>query len=161
MDKRQISTGTFTLLLALAVLVPLAAATALARPLSEAAAWAAAGLLAIAVFPRLGAALVGDDRQKRPSAAAFSSAIIPGLGQALNGELWKGVLIAALVLPGPALSSPLAMAAASVVWLLGVRDAFASARLMNDGKKVYAPTSSVTITVFTALAFAIAFVLLA
>ncbi|MCK8518546.1 DUF5683 domain-containing protein [Methanoculleus sp. 7T] len=161
MNGRQISTGTFVLLLALAVLAPLAAATALVRPLGEAAAWAAAGLLAIAAAPRIGAALTGDDQRKHPSVAALSSAVIPGLGQALNGELWKGVFIAALVVSGPALSSPLAVAAASVVWLLGVRDAFISAQFMNDGKKAYAPTSSAAVAVFAGLAFAIAFVLLA
>lgn len=89
------------------------------------------------------------------------SAIIPGLGQAYNGEVFKGIIVLfafwiTFFLSGVA---GVFIFFAFIIWIFGIYDAYSIAKKMNLGEIPYLETSARNIIIFFAIPIAIVIIL--
>ena len=75
---------------------------------------------------------------------AGRSLFFPGLGQGLNGETAKGLL----VLFGALAGLLVMLIPGVIVWLYGIYDAWATARRMNAGSTPFREASLMTVALF-------------
>lgn len=104
----------------------------------------------------------GPHPEKNPTLAALLSFVISGLGQVYNGHTLKGValflgtLVGIIIFVIPGL----------LIWIIGIFDAYRSARMMNAGTIPYKATDTstmigfvVAIVILLVLAFALEYTL--
>lgn len=78
----------------------------------------------------------GQER-KDPGIAAILSFFITGLGQIYNEELGKGVLLILIQLVNVVLALfVIGIFTFTIVWMVGIWDAYASAKKINRGEKI-------------------------
>ncbi|WP_067047893.1 hypothetical protein [Methanofollis ethanolicus] len=116
--------------LALMALTPFIAAAASRTPLQESLLWAAAGVIALLVVPAIGPRLAAGGKTYIP---AVCSAVMPGLGQVVNGNPGKGFLVCVLCAFGLKEVSAIGGLIAAGAWLCGIADALVTAHRMSTG----------------------------
>lgn len=87
---------------------------------------------------------------KDTTLSAILSAIIPGLGQVYNGEVFKGDVIL-IVFAISVVISGLLLLVAIAVWIYGIYNAYSTAKRMNQGEIPFEATSIKNIIMFFAI----------
>jgi tetratricopeptide (TPR) repeat protein len=87
--------------------------------------------------------------EKNPSTAGVCSFFIPGLGQVYNGEAGKGL---AFLIITP-IATCFFLYPGIVPWLVGMYDAYTTAKKMNSGKIQTKQSSTVLMVVFIVIGF--------
>ncbi len=100
------------------------------------------------ICPKCGFKVQDKRYDKSPNLAALLS-IFPGLGQVYNGQWLKGVFffLAALLLALWFVWLPFVLGV--IVWVIGIVEAFITARNMNAGKTTPLPTNYTQMVAFT------------
>ncbi len=103
-----------------------------------------------------------EDRQylKKPYLAGLLS-LYPGLGQVYNGQLPKGVLIFVAALLFGLFVPMVPIIPGIIVWVLGIAEAFITARNMNSGKITPKSTNSIRMVAFVMGTIVLLFLVLA
>jgi TM2 domain-containing membrane protein YozV len=86
--------------------------------------------------------------QKSPFLAATCSCFLPGLGQAYNGEIGKGIA----VFLGTLFGLFILFIPGLIVWFYGLYDAYSTAGKMNTGQVPFRPAKPAHIILFILLA---------
>lgn len=87
--------------------------------------------------------------KKEPVLAAVGSFIIPGSGQAYNGEGW---LKSALILLGTTIGAFFFIIPGLIVWLYGIYDAYSVAKKINAGKMSGKDVTGLSLLLFIVIA---------
>jgi len=82
--------------------------------------------------------------------SAILSALIPGLGQAYNGQVFKGDVIL-VVFAISAMLSGLLLLVAIAIWIYGIYNAYSTSTKMNQGEIPFVATSMKNIILFFAI----------
>ncbi|WP_298665713.1 hypothetical protein [uncultured Methanofollis sp.] len=149
--------GRFLLLpLALLVLAPFIAAAASRTSVGETLFWVAAGMVAVILVPAAGPRLAAAGK---PHVPPLCSAVLPGFGQVINGNLGKGFLVSVLCAFGLKEVSMIGFVIAGGAWVCGVADAFVTAYRMKTGSVPLLPVPRAVFIEYVVLGLAAAYAL--
>lgn len=156
MPQSPIPARTLLLPVALLVLAPSIVAAASRTSLEANLFWIAAGAVALLTVPIAGPHLAAGGK---PFVAAVCSAVLPGLGQAVNGQLGKGFLVCVLCAFGLKEAALIGYLVFGGAWTCGIADAALTAYRRRAGSVQPLPVPRAIFIEFVVLGLAAAYAL--